>query len=376
MLEVSNLVKSYGRSRSRRSKGDDAAPAFAINDVTFEVGQGELFTLLGPSGCGKTTTLRSIAGLERPNSGTISVNGRVMFHSAGQERAVNVPANRRQLGMVFQSYAIWPHMSVFENVAYPLQIRPRPQRPGKADIEARVHRVLETMELRKYADRQATKLSGGQQQRLALARAIVIEPSLLLLDEPLSNLDAKLRESLRFELKRLQRELGITSIYVTHDQMEALALSSNIAVMNEGRVIQLGKPRDIYTNPRNRFVAEFIGTSNFIPGVVKGHDASGYTVEALDGTLQLSSGASVPTGTDVVLSVRPESIGISTERPQGVSNVWEGTVTTRAYLGDAVDHMVAVGKTEMRVRCAPSVSIEQGTRVFLHMSEETLSLVP
>ena len=182
--------------------------------------------------------------------GVVSVGGNVLFAAgAGAQKRVNVPANKRGLGMVFQSYAIWPHMSVFENVAFPLRVRPRRQRPGKREITERVERVLETMELLQYADRHATKLSGGQQQRLALARAIVIEPSLLLLDEPLSNLDAKLRESLRFELKRLQRELGITSIYVTHDQIEALSLSSNIAVMRAGEVVQLGKPRAIYENP-------------------------------------------------------------------------------------------------------------------------------
>ena len=277
MLEVQNLVKTFDGERQKRrarkeqsANGDAPARVFAVNDVSFTVEPGELFTLLGPSGCGKSTTLRSIAGLEQPDSGIVSVGGTVLFAAgAGAEKRVNVPANKRGLGMVFQSYAIWPHMTVFENVAFPLRVRPRKQRPSKREISERVERVLETMELLQYADRHATKLSGGQQQRLALARAIVIEPSLLLLDEPLSNLDAKLRESLRFELKRLQRELGITSIYVTHDQIEALSLSSNIAVMRAGEVVQLGKPRDIYENPQNKFVAEFIGTSNFIDGTVK-----------------------------------------------------------------------------------------------------------
>ena len=229
MLEVQNLIKTFdGERQKRRSRGQtspngEPPRVFAVNDVSFSVEPGELFTLFGPSGCGKTTTLRSIAGLEQPDAGVVSVGGNVLFAAgAGAQKRVNVPANKRGLGMVFQSYAIWPHMSVFENVAFPLRVRPRRQRPGKREITERVERVLETMELLQYADRHATKLSGGQQQRLALARAIVIEPSLLLLDEPLSNLDAKLRESLRFELKRLQRELGITSIYVTHDQIEAL----------------------------------------------------------------------------------------------------------------------------------------------------------
>ena len=181
MLEISNLIKSYPGEKAKKG-GSQGARVFAINNVNLQVNQGEMFTLLGPSGCGKTTTLRSIAGLEHPDSGLISVKGRTLFRAGGGAKAVNIAANRRGLGMVFQSYAIWPHMSVFDNVAFPLQVKPRSERPSKADIEQRVHRVLEVMELRQYADRQATKLSGGQQQRLALARALVIEPELLLLD--------------------------------------------------------------------------------------------------------------------------------------------------------------------------------------------------
>ncbi len=389
MLTIDHLVKSFEGERLKRSKRRKAqqngsaveamsSRVFAVNDVSLEVQTGELFTLLGPSGCGKTTTLRSIAGLETPDSGTITVDDRVLFSAKGngKDRAVNTPANKRELGMVFQSYAIWPHMTVFDNVAFPLQVKPRRERPGKAEIEQRVHRVLETMELLKYADRQATKLSGGQQQRLALARAIVIEPSLLLLDEPLSNLDAKLRESLRYELKRLQRELGITSIYVTHDQIEALALSSHVAVMREGEVVQLGKPREIYENPRSKFVAEFIGTSNFIHGTVVTSEAERYSVETTEGRLFLESSASMPAGTEVVVSIRPECVGLHTERPGDVPNLWEGKVTTRAFLGDAVDHIVVVGKHEIRARCAPSVSVEPGTSVFLHLEDDKLSLVP
>src|SRR3712207_3754525 len=214
MLRIDHLVKTYAGDKAKKNKpAEGPATVFAVHDVSFEVKEGELFTLLGPSGCGKTTTLRSIAGLEKPDSGTITVGDRVMFSAGGSgSRTVNLPANQRGLGMVFQSYAIWPHMTVFDNVAFPLQVRKRSERPSKKEIEERVTRVLETMELSQQIGRQATKLSGGQQQRLALARALVIQPPLLLLDEPLSNLDAKLRESLRYELKRLQRELGITSV--------------------------------------------------------------------------------------------------------------------------------------------------------------------
>jgi iron(III) transport system ATP-binding protein len=384
MLEVQNLIKSFdGERRKRRAhgqqsaNGDAPARVFAVNDVNFKVEPGELFTLLGPSGCGKTTTLRAIAGLEQPDSGIVSVGGNVLFAAgSGAQKRVNVPANKRGLGMVFQSYAIWPHMTVFENVAFPLRVRPRGQRPGKREIAERVQRVLETMELLQYADRHATKLSGGQQQRLALARAIVIEPSLLLLDEPLSNLDAKLRESLRFELKRLQRELGITSIYVTHDQIEALSLSSKIAVMRAGEVIQLGKPRDIYENPQSKFVAQFIGTSNFIDGTVASREGDRHVVETRDGRLTLESGAHMPPGADVVVSIRPEAVMLTTERPVGGANVWEGNVTTRAFLGDAVDHVVAVGKHEIRARCQPHISHAPGTTVYMQMDPAKLALVP
>ncbi|SCL28764.1 iron(III) transport system ATP-binding protein [Micromonospora rhizosphaerae] len=378
MLCVKNLVKTFDGERRRRSRAAGAEPArvFAVNDISFDVPNGSLFTLLGPSGCGKTTTLRSIAGLERPDSGTIEVGGRVLFAGGSGAKTVNVPANERGLGMVFQSYAIWPHMSVFDNVAFPLQVKKRASRPGKKEIAERVMRVLQTMELADLADRQATKLSGGQQQRLALARALVIEPPLLLLDEPLSNLDAKLRESLRYELKRLQRELGITSVYVTHDQVEALVLSTSIAVMKGGNVMQLGRPREIYENPNCRFVAEFIGTSNFIAGTVAARENDRYAVDTADGRLLLDSAASIPVGTEVVVSIRPEAVEVGATRAGEVPNEWTGKVLTRAFLGEAVDHVVAVGKHEIRARGNPAVSIEPGTEVYLRMDPGKLTLVP
>src|SRR5204862_2222827 len=214
-------------------------------------------------GCGKTTTLRSIAGLERPRAGEISVNGRVVFSSS---QGVFVAPNRRGFGMVFQSYAIWPHMTVFENAAFPLQVGDR--KYSRSQVRDNVMRVLTAVQLDELAGRESTRLSGGQQQRLALARALVMEPALLLLDEPLSNLDAKLRERMRFELKRLQRDLRITTVYVTHDQSEALALSHSIAVMNAGRIQQVGTPREIYERPGNQFVADFVGTTNFLDAIV------------------------------------------------------------------------------------------------------------
>jgi iron(III) transport system ATP-binding protein len=237
--------------------------------------------------------------------------------------------------------------------------------------------VLATMELADLADRQATKLSGGQQQRLALARALIIEPPLLLLDEPLSNLDAKLRESLRYELKRLQRELGITSVYVTHDQTEALVLSTSIAVMRHGNLVQLGRPREIYENPNCTFGAEFIGTSNFIAGIVVARDRDRYTVKTDDGQLVLDSTAEMAAGSEVVVSIRPEAVEVGVSSRAGeVPNEWTGTVLTRAFLGEAVDHVVSVGRHEIRARGNPAVSIAPNTEVYLRMDPGKLALVP
>src|SRR5258705_2798066 len=294
MLTVEGLFTEYPNDRGEIVK--------AAQDVSFTVEEGRLFTLLGPSGCGKTTTLRSIAGLERPRAGEISVKGRVVYSSS---RRVFVAPNRRGFGMVFQSYAIWPHMNVFENTAFPLEVGDR--RFSRQEIRDKVLRVLRAVQLDELADREATKLSGGQQQRLALARALVMEPQLLLLDEPLSNLDAKLRERMRFELKRLQRELRITTVYVTHDQSEALALSHEIAVMNLGRIQQIGRPRDIYENPSNQFVADFVGNTNFLDGTVVRQDALDHAVVRTD-IGEISVKASRPLRPDerVAISIRPE----------------------------------------------------------------------
>jgi iron(III) transport system ATP-binding protein len=381
MLIVDDLVKSYGgttRKGSRAAKESDpdtdGARVFAVGGASFEVQEGELFTLLGPSGCGKTTTLRSIAGLENPDGGRITLADRLFFDA---EKRVNVPANRRELGMVFQSYAIWPHMSVFKNVSFPLDVLPRRERPRRVEIGERVERALEVTELADFADRAATKLSGGQQQRLALARALVIQPDLMLLDEPLSNLDAKLRENMRFELKRLQRELGLTAIYVTHDQSEALVMSSRIAVMNKGLIEQVGKPREIYTNPASKFVAEFIGTSNFVKGTVASATGEDVVVDTVEGRL-VCRGSSVrpEVGADVLLSIRPECIDLSIAHTPGAVNELAGEVLTRAFLGDAVDHVVGVSKLEIRTRSNPTLSIEPGKKVHLTVDPAKVTLVP
>ncbi|MFW6033517.1 MAG: ABC transporter ATP-binding protein [bacterium] len=369
MLSVTELIKTFPSSRSERDR------VRAVDDISFEVEPGQLFTLLGPSGCGKTTTLRCVAGLETPDSGVIRVSDETLFSSADR---VKVPANRRGLGMVFQSYAIWPHMNVFHNVAFPLEVAHRSRRPGRKEIKERVEKVLSVVQLDHLATRQATDLSGGQQQRLALARALVLEPPLLLLDEPLSNLDAQLREEMRFELKRLQRELGITAVYVTHDQIEALAMSNQIAVMNAGQIEQVGHPRQIYEKPASRFVAGFIGKTNFMEGTVERKEPEGiYAVATPDGELRTTSSADLPVGSAVVASIRPEHIGLQLAADAASEpNSWTGTVETRAFLGESVDHLVSLRKSTLQVRAPARVTIPPGTEVVLTFPPEHCLVIP
>ncbi len=337
-------------------------PVKAAQNVNIEVPEGHFFTLLGPSGCGKTTTLRSIAGLERPKSGEISVNGVAVYSGS---RNVFVPPNRRGFGMVFQSYAIWPHMDVFSNAAFPLQVGSR--KFSRAEIEAKVMRVLKAVQLDHVRDREATKLSGGQQQRLALARALVMEPKLLLLDEPLSNLDAKLRELMRFELKRLQRDLRITTVYVTHDQSEALALSHQIAVMNQGRIQQIGTPREIYERPVNQFVADFVGSTNFLDGTVLGPDAGSdlYVIDTEIGQLRSHGVGPMRAGDKVSLSLRPEDVELFDQKPaDGPVAPFQGLVDQKVFLGEAMDFRVRVGNRVLLSRVHPSVRTPIGESIW------------
>ncbi len=368
MLSVRDLVKTFPPGR-----GEKHGRIHAVDGISVEVQEGELFTLLGPSGCGKTTTLRCVAGLESPDQGEISLQDRVLFSS---DKRVRVPANERGLGMVFQSYAIWPHMNVFKNVAFPLQVLPRRDRPARKQLQERVERALATVRLDHLAARAATDLSGGQQQRLALARALVLEPPLLLLDEPLSNLDAKLREEMVFELKRLQRELGLTAVYVTHDQVEALAMSNRVAVMRDGKIEQVGKPREVYEAPRSRFVADFIGTSNFIDGVVEARDDGVYTARTPAGELRVRSESEFAVGAAVVVAARPEHVGLA-QGANGIgANRWPGRVEARAFLGETVDHVVSVGSREIRARCNSKISIPPPSDVTVTFNEEASSLIP
>jgi iron(III) transport system ATP-binding protein len=283
---------------------------------------------------------------------------------------VFVAPNRRGFGMVFQSYAIWPHMNVFANAAFPLQVGDR--RFSRAQIREKVMRVLTAVQLDHLADREATKLSGGQQQRLALARALVMEPQLLLLDEPLSNLDAKLREKMRFELKRLQRELKITTVYVTHDQAEALALSHEIAVMSEGRIKQVGSPRDIYERPQTAFVADFVGSTNFLDGAVVGPDGGDghYRVRTEIGDVMVLASEQLRAEDKVLVSVRPEDVGLTEAKPQAATNVWQGTVDQKVFLGEVVDFQVKLGNRALLSRQHPSLRTPIGQPIYVQLDPE------
>lgn len=368
MLRVANLEKTFRLA--------DGSAVRAIDNVSFHVPKGKFFTLLGPSGCGKTTTLRAVAGLDRPDAGSIVIGTTSVFDGSAQ---VFVPANKRQIGMVFQSYAIWPHMNVFENVAFPLRVS------GKTPsdvIRRKVEAALETVHLGGFGKRPATKLSGGQQQRLALARALVVEPELLLLDEPLSNLDAKLRETMRLELRRLQRDVGVTTIFVTHDQSEALALSDEIAVMDGGRILQLGDPETIYHRPNNRFVATFIGSTNLIPGkVVTGPDSGNEgAVETSQGTIRCHFAEGARKARDVAISIRPESImlssaGVPDAKNDGVSTL-RGTVSERLFVGEVIDYLVNAAGTELRVRGNSHQAVALGEHVELHVRPEHCLALP
>ncbi len=327
ILSVAALAKSYSRSGA------------GLKGVSLDVAEGEFFTILGPSGCGKTTLLRCIAGLEHPDAGTIAIGGEPVFDAA---RGLAAPPDRRRIGMVFQSYAIWPHMSVFENVAFPLRTRGGSTR---GDIARRVAAGLATVGLDGLGDRPATALSGGQQQRLALARAIVDAPRLLLLDEPLSNLDTGLRERMRTELRRLQRELGITTIYVTHDQTEAMALSDRVAVMREGKVVQLGPPEEIYDRPNCRFVAGFIGSSNLLAGEVVAFDGIGRPgrIACALGTLAAVFRHEAEPGMKVWIAIRPEHL---VPAEDGL----HGFIRSVTFLGETTEWIVDVAGAQLVVR--------------------------
>jgi len=346
-LRISNLSKWYGQHR-------------IIDDLSLVAYQGEFLTLLGPSGCGKTTTLRCVAGFEKPDEGRITLDT-VCVSDAAQ--GIDLPAERRQFGMVFQSYAVWPHMTVAENVAYGLRNRGL----SKGEIEERVSEVVDRVGLSGMASKGVTRLSGGQQQRVALARAIVYRPKILLFDEPLSNLDAKLRERMRLELRRLQTELNITSVYVTHDQEEAMVMSDRIIVMNQGRIQQTGIPAEIYDRPANRFVADFIGSANLLDGVVKDLQGNETIVDLPDAgtTLRCVSYRPTAIGARVTVAIRPENIELESAPVAGMRNTVKGTVINKINMGSFIDYRVRLGAHEVRVHASRTFDAPEGSALDL-----------
>jgi iron(III) transport system ATP-binding protein len=365
MIKVDNLVKKYRNPQGK--------PVYALDGISFSVSEGEFFTLLGPSGCGKTTLLRLIAGLERPEVGEIHIDSQLVCSA---EQNMYIAPNERDIGMVFQSYAIWPHMTVFENVAFPLKASK--QRYRKKEIAERVEKALLTVHLEGYQDRPAPNLSGGQQQRLALARALVREPKILLLDEPLSNLDAKLREQLRIELHQLQRQLGITTIYVTHDQTEALAISNIIAIMSRGTIVQQGKPREIYDYPATKFAADFIGSTNFLTGEVIGiaGDNEKRFVKTEQGVLSCYVPGDIQNGEIVLISIRPQNILVSREIKTETLNNFTGKLRETTFQGEYVDCQVEVGTTLIQVFLHPHLNIHRGETVNLYFPSDFCTVIP
>ena len=347
-VAIKSLTKRYG----------DVA---AVEALSLDVKPGELVSLLGPSGCGKTTTLRLVAGFLRPEAGEIWVGERCLSSAASV-----VPPERRRMALIFQSYALWPHMTVARNVAYGLRFK---SGMPKADRDRRVADILRTVQLSGFESRYPGELSGGQQQRVAVARALVVEPEILLLDEPLSNLDANLREEMRFEIRRLHEAFGITTLYVTHDQAEAMVISDRVAVLHRGRVVQVGSAEDLFRRPRTRFVAEFIGRTNLIDAQVAEPGVAAR--EPL--RLRLASAAGVP-GTPLVVSIRPHEIELvlaGRSAPAG-ANVLAGTVQRTSYLGDAVDYHVRVNGSDvvLRVTAPPPARFAAGEAVTLAIAPE------
>jgi iron(III) transport system ATP-binding protein len=354
-IHVDGLAKEFGDQR-------------ALDDVTFHVVEGELFTLLGPSGCGKSTTLMSIAGFQTPEAGRIAVGDQTFFDAAHR---VSIAAERRNLGLVFQSYAIWPHMTVFENLAFPLKVR----KLKRGAVRPRVLEVLELVEMTAYVDRYPHQLSGGQQQRVALARALVYSPSVLLLDEPFSNLDAKLRERARTWVKELQRTLGLTTVFVTHDQDEALSMSDRVLVMQEGVVQQLGTPEEIYRRPTNRFVAEFVGRVNLLSGTVAAWEGGRLALELAGGRkLWIDAERPPVPHTELTLAVRPEALLLepADDSLLNGSNTLDAIVSSVAFLGDHYQYELESGSLALTAQASRLV---RGERVKVHIPADACAIV-
>jgi iron(III) transport system ATP-binding protein len=354
MLEVAGLWKAY----------DSRPGAFSVRDVSFSVAKGEFFTLLGPSGCGKTTTLRAVAGLETPDRGEISIAGRPVF--SARTGAV-VPVARRDIAMVFQSYAVWPHMTVAGNVAFPLHALGL----RGAEAAARLERALAMVGLSAFRDRPAPMLSGGQQQRVALARAVAKQASVLLLDEPLSNLDARLREQMRVELRDLQQRLGTTTVYVTHDQEEALALSDRVAVMREGVIVECDTPQNLYLRPRTAFAARFVGQAELLPATPVAREEGRWWLDTPVGRIESRCVPEAPAGSPQLL-VRPEHIEFVAAEG---ANVVAGRITRRVFSGRIVEYFVEVGEAVLRVQGTSRTLLPDSGAVRLFLPPERCVVV-
>jgi len=351
ILKVNNLSKSFGNVK-------------AVQEISFEATEGRVLSLLGPSGCGKTTTLRCIAGFENPDQGEIYLDDR---------KITPFPPEKRGIGMVFQNYALWPHMTVYGNLAFGLQIRKVP----KPEINKRIKKILSMVQLEGYENRYPRQMSGGQQQRIAMARALVFEPDIMLLDEPLSNLDAKLREEMRFEFTELQKKLGITAVYVTHDQAEALVLSDKIVILDQGKIVQSGTPKEIFSNPKNKFVAGFIAVTSFMDGkvdslaeeqkkvVVKTDD--GLTIQGNNSNLSLGQRVSVAIRMNAVHFVQDED-----EIEKNSVNLFKGKIIQSSYLGNIVDYKISVGNWMVRTNTEVKNNFKVGDEVKFYLPPEKI----
>jgi ABC-type Fe3+/spermidine/putrescine transport system ATPase subunit len=351
ILKVKNLNKDFGKVK-------------AVQEVSFEAAEGKVLSLLGPSGCGKTTTLRCIAGFENPDRGEIYLDDRKITY---------VPPEKRGIGMIFQNYALWPHMTVYGNLAFGLQIR----KISKDEITKKIKKVLGMVQLEGYENRYPRQMSGGQQQRIAMARALVFEPEIMLLDEPLSNLDAQLREEMRFEFTELQRKLGITAIYVTHDQAEALVISDKIVILDRGKIVQSGSPREIYSNPKNKFVAGFIAVTSFINGsvdsliedrkkvIVKTDD--GLVIHGFNNGFDIGQKVSVAMRMNVIKFIQDEN-----KSDKNTVNVFKGRIIQSSYLGNIIDYKIKVGNWEVRTNSDAKYNFKVGEEVTFYLSPEDI----
>jgi iron(III) transport system ATP-binding protein len=359
VLAVKDLSKSFGKIG-------------AVNSVSFEVRKGEFLTLLGRSGCGKTTMLRLIAGLERQDSGEVLLDG-ALISSASQK--LFMPPEKRGMGMVFQSYALWPHLTVFENVAYPLKVKKTPRNT----VGERVRAVLKLLGIEHLENSLSSILSGGEQQRVALARALVYEPKILLLDEPLSSLDAKFREQMRLELKVLQQRLRMTVLFVTHDQAEAMVLSDRVVVINRGKVEQIGTAKEIYEQPKTRFALDFIGRVNCIPGEVTEitpHQCLVKAIRAGQPPLDCTLSNGMDAGDNVMVYIRPEAVRVFRNCPAEKSNVWPCIVDRTSYLGDRLDYLLHVGSQTIQASVLRFPTLAEGEPAFIELDREALQVWP